>query len=143
MLDTSFECSICKIETNQEKTIYQCCNNEVCLKCRNKWFLKNQSCPFCRSKDNITIDYYNIVSKYLDVNNEIDHLNEQLRILNSKKEEYEQFILNVTESKGKLTKNNIIETFEKISDDNERNNRITSDMISKNWTKRVFVYKDV
>ena len=64
-------------------------------------------------------------------------------MLNSKKEEYEQFILNITESKGMLTKNNIIETFEKISDDHEKNNKITTDLISKNWTKRVFVYKDV
>lgn len=42
-------CTLCISEPNQNTLHLQCCSQQACHDCLEKWFLRNRSCPFCRS----------------------------------------------------------------------------------------------
>jgi hypothetical protein len=65
-------CSIC-MESISNKQIMETCKHEFCFCCVNKWLIRNETCPYCRtevtsSEKQICISYGISIGQFINVN---------------------------------------------------------------------------
>lgn len=78
-------CTICFDETNDNRTVTQCCQNSFCFKCINTWLTKKPNCPLCKA--GMTSDDYLVINK----NFENTYINEIVPDENELNEDFDKY----------------------------------------------------